>query len=141
MCEKNSKVIYFSILNFWYSGESRTDIVCFSRQFISIFYNFMTKLNLSNIIQTYISYYIMKTWLDINIFSLVINCSLTIVLVLWTNTTLKITYIHRNRKINTYILNVRSNQVKISSILKKFPEIKKYYIQLKKHDKLYWLFL
>lgn len=44
MCEKNSKVIYFSILNFWYSGESRTDIVCFSRQFISIFYNFMTKI-------------------------------------------------------------------------------------------------
>lgn len=124
MCEKNSKVIYFSILNCWYSGKSRTDIVYFSRQFISIFYNFMTKLNLSNIIETYISYYIMKTWLNINIFSLVINCLLTIVLVLWTNTTSKITYIHRNRKINTYILNVRSNQVKLSSILKKFPEIK-----------------
>ena len=59
MCEKNSKVIYFSILNFWYSGKSRTDIIYFSRQFI--FYNFMTKLNLSNIIHTYISYYIMKT--------------------------------------------------------------------------------
>lgn len=122
MCEKNSKVIYFSILNLWYSGKFRTDIIYLSRQFI--FYNFMTKLNLSNIIQTYISYYIMKTWLNINIFSLVINCLLTIVLVLWTNTTLKITYIHRNRKINTYILNVRSNQVKLSSILKKFPEIK-----------------